>query len=159
MTTTTRTPIATLLAGLGLTVTGLVVLYVDYLAGNVLRGHIRSGYPALPATDIDTAATIYLVYLSILGVLGILFWSVTTWAVATGKRWARWLATAIFLLAGAVALTNLMITDTSGDTGLPPLLGWLGMLPCVAGLAVVVQLWRSSGATSVRARSLRSTAQ
>jgi hypothetical protein len=36
-------------------------------------------------------------------------------------------------------------------------LGWLGMLPCVAGLAAVVQLWRSSGATSVRTRSLRST--
>jgi hypothetical protein len=142
MSTTRRAPIATLLAGLGLTVTGLVVLYADFLAGNALRGHLRAGYPALPTDAIDAAASTYLIYLSILGVLGILFWSVTTWAVATGKRWARWLATVIFLVAGAVSLLNLLITDTSGDTGLPPLLGWLGMLPCVAGLAVVVLLWR-----------------
>ena len=75
--------------------------------------------------------------------LGVLFWSVTSWAVATGKGWARCLATVIFLLAGAASLINLLITDTSGDTGLPPLLGWLGVLPCVAGLATVVQLWRT----------------
>ncbi|WP_217428318.1 hypothetical protein [Microlunatus speluncae] len=142
-TTSRRAPLATLFAGLGLTLVALIVLYVDHLAGNELRSHLRSGYPALAPADIDAAASVYLVYLSVLGVLGVLFWSVTTWAVATGKGWARWLATVIFLLAGAVSLTNLMITDTSGDTGLPPLLGWLGVLPCVAGLAIVVQLWRA----------------
>ena len=138
-----RPPVATMIAGLGLTVVALIVLYVDHVAGNLLRGHLQAGYPDLPTAAVEAADSIYLIYLSIIGVLGILFWSVTTWAVATGKRWARWLATAIFLLASIVSVTNLLITDTSGDTGLPPLFGWLGMLPCVAGLAVVVMLWRT----------------
>lgn len=30
-----------------------------------------------------------------------------------------------------------------GDVGLAPLLGWIGVLPCVAGLAAVTMLWRS----------------
>ena len=39
---------------------------------------------------------------------------------------------------------DLLIRDTSGDTGLPPLLGWAGMLPSLAGLVAVALLWSKS---------------
>ena len=48
-------------------------------------------------------------------------------------------------LGTAVALVDLLIKDTSGDTGLPPLLGWAGMLPCLAGLLAVTLLWSPAG--------------
>jgi hypothetical protein len=51
-------------------------------------------------------------------------------------------ATAVFALGTSVALTALLVKDTSGDTGLAPLLGWVGMLPCLAGLGAVTMLWR-----------------
>jgi predicted permease len=87
------------------------------------------------------AQTTYLVYLSVVAALGILCWLWTIRAVKAGKRWARGGATAMFALGTAIALTDPLIKDTSGDTGLPPLLGWAGMLPCPAGLIAVVLLW------------------
>ena len=33
--------------------------------------------------------------------------------------------------------------------GLPPLLGWFGMLPCLAGLLAVTLLWRQSAGNVV----------
>ena len=50
----------------------------------------------------------------------------------------------MFALGTGIALIDLLVKDTSGDTGLPPLLGWAGMLPCLAGLLVVTLLWRRS---------------
>jgi hypothetical protein len=64
------------------------------------------------------------------------------WAVRTGKRWARGAATTICAAATMVALADLLVRDTSGDTGLPPLVGWVGALPCLAGLVAVALLWR-----------------
>jgi hypothetical protein len=48
----------------------------------------------------------------------------------------------VFAFGPVVALTALLIKDTSGDTGLPPVLGWIGLAPCVAGAAALVKLWR-----------------
>ena len=48
----------------------------------------------------------------------------------------------MFCLGTAAALTALLVKDTSGDTGLPPLLGWIGTLPCLAGLVALTMLWR-----------------
>jgi hypothetical protein len=45
-------------------------------------------------------------------------------------------------MATSVALTDLLIRDTSGDTGLPRLLGWVGILPYLPGLLAVTMLWR-----------------
>jgi hypothetical protein len=125
-------------AGLGLTVVAAIVPYT----ANVLADHIRAGYPTYPQARIDTAVTTYLVLLSIVGALGIFAWVWTIWAVKVGKRWARGTATAMFALGTGVALTGLLVKDTSGDTGLPPLLGWVGMLPCLAGLLAVILLRR-----------------
>jgi hypothetical protein len=139
-----RPAVLALYSGLVLSLVALIVLYVDRATGNVLAGHIRAGYPTYPQADIDAAARFYLVYLSVLGVLAVGCWLLTIWAVRAGKRWARWVASAIFLMATSVALTDLLIKDTSGDTGLAPLHGWLGLLPCAVGLVAVVLLWRRS---------------
>ena len=91
---------------------------------------------------IDSAVTTYLIYLSALGALGVLSWLCTIWAASTRKPWARWVATALFAAGTSIALFNLLVKDTSGDTGLPPLLGWVGMLPSLAGLLAVILLRR-----------------
>jgi hypothetical protein len=62
------------------------------------------------------AQTTYLVYLSVVAALGILCWLWTIRAVKAGKRWARGGATAMFALGTAIALTDPLIKDTSGDT-------------------------------------------
>lgn len=72
--------------------------------------------------------------LTVVGALGILSWIWMIRAVKAGKSWAPWAATTMFALGTSVALTALLVKDTSGDTGLPPLLGWIGVLPCLAGL-------------------------
>ncbi|MFF8812307.1 hypothetical protein [Streptomyces pactum] len=48
----------------------------------------------------------------------------------------------MFLIGTGTGLTGLLTKDTSGDTGLPPAMGWAGMLPCLAGLVAVALLWR-----------------
>ncbi len=54
----------------------------------------------------------------------------------------------MFVLGTGVSLTDLLVKDRSGDTGLPPLLGWVGILPCLPGLAAATLLWRDRHATS-----------
>ena len=146
MTTThhERSAIGAMYAGLGLTVVAIIVPYVDHVTDNVLADHIRAGYPAYAQARIDSAVTTYLVYLSVVGALGIICWLGTIRALKAGKRWARGAATVMFALGTGIALIDLLVRDTSGDTGLPPLLGWAGMLPCLAGLLAVALLWRRS---------------
>ena len=139
-----RSAIGAMCAGLALTVAAMLVPYVDHATGNMLASHIRVGYPTYTQARIDSAVTTYLVYLSVVGALGIICWLWAIWAVKAGKRWARGAATAMFALGTGIALIDLLVKDTSGDTGLPPLLGWAGMLPCLAGLLVVTLLWRRS---------------
>jgi hypothetical protein len=50
----------------------------------------------------------------------------------------------MFGLGAGTAVFDLLVRDTSGDTGLPPLLGWSGLIPCLAGAVAVVRLWRRS---------------
>lgn len=137
-----RWAIAPLYIGLGLTVVSVLALYVDHATANVLAGHIRSGYPSYDQASIDAAAMTYLIYLSVVGALGILSWLFAIWATSTGRPWDGWLAAAMFVVGTSIALFNLLVEDTSGDTGLPPLLGWVGVLPSLAGLAAVILLWR-----------------
>jgi len=137
-----RSAIGAMYAGLGLTVAALIVPYVDHATANTLASHIRAGYPAYTQARIDAAVTTYLVYLSVVAALGIICWIWTIWAVRAGKGWSRGAATAAFALGTGIALFDLLIKDTSGDTGLPPLLGWTGMLPCLAGLLAVTLLWK-----------------
>jgi hypothetical protein len=137
-----RSAINVMYAGLGLTIAAMTVPYVDHATANVLAGHIRADYPAYTQARVNSAVTTYLVYLSIVGALGMLCWLWTIWAVKAGKRWARGAATTMFALGIGIALIDLLVKDTSGDTGLPPLVGWAGMFPCLAGLIAVTLLWR-----------------
>lgn len=128
--------------GLALTVAAVAVPYVDHATANVLASHVRAGYPSYPPARIDSAVTSYLIYLSVAGALGIACWLALIRAVKAGQRWAPAAATVAFALGTSIALTNLLVRDTSGGTGLPPLLGWAGMLPCLAGLVAVTLLWK-----------------
>ncbi|MEU0740467.1 hypothetical protein [Streptomyces sp. NPDC006134] len=128
--------------GLGLTVLAAAVPYADRSATHLMADHIRSGYPGYDQARIDTAVDAYVVLLSVVGVLGVVCWLGAAWAVRAGKRWAR-PASAVMLVFGiGVGLAELLTKDTSGATGLPPALGWVGMAPCLAGLWAVVLLWR-----------------
>ncbi|WP_220472211.1 MFS transporter [Tomitella gaofuii] len=132
-------------AGLILSVLAVIVAYADRAGGPTsLAGHLRSGYPAYSPTQIDAAAHTYLVLLTALGGVGVACWLGAIRAVRTGKRWARCACAATWGAATSLAIAGLVVTDTSGDVGLPPLLGWAGLLPCVAGLVAVVLLRRTS---------------
>jgi hypothetical protein len=134
--------LAAMYAGLLLTVVAAVAPYVDRATGHVLADHIRHGYPTYPPERVDSAVGTWLAILTVVGALGIAGWVTTIWAVGTHKPWARSTATVIFLAGTSVALTALLTKDSSGEVGLAPVLGWLGMLPSVAGLVAVALLWR-----------------
>jgi hypothetical protein len=118
--------------GLALTIVATIAPYVDRATDTVLADHIRDGYPTYTQEQIDAAVTSWLVILSVIGALGITSWCWTIWAMQARKSWAKWAASAMFVLGTSVALSELRVKDTSGDAGLAPLLGWIGMLPCVA---------------------------
>ncbi|WP_433353312.1 hypothetical protein ACQP25_08275 [Microtetraspora malaysiensis] len=139
-----QSAVGAMYAGLGLTVVAMIVPWIDRATGNVLAGHIRAGYPSYSQERIDTAAMTWLVCLSVVGALGIICWFFAIWAVRAGKRWGRSVATLVFALGVSIALFTLLVRDNSGDTGLPPLLGWVEMVPSLAGLLAVVLLWRGS---------------
>lgn len=141
--TPARQPVpAVMWGGLVLTVVALVYPFIDRGTTHVLSEHIRAGYPSYSAARIDQAVTSYLVISSIVGGLGVLGWLSTMWAARTGKRWAPLVASVVFLVALCLALAGLTVKDTSGDVGLAPLMAWLLFLPCLPGLAAVVQLWK-----------------
>ncbi|MGW0551382.1 hypothetical protein [Streptomyces altiplanensis] len=113
-------------AGLALTALATIATYVDRSTTHLLADHIRAGCPNCSQAPVDSAVTAYLVVLSVIGALGVLAWLTTGWAVKAGKPWARPAATVKLMIGTSVALTGLLIKDTSGATGLPPALGWAG---------------------------------
>ncbi|GAA3509566.1 hypothetical protein [Georgenia daeguensis] len=137
-----RAALGAMYVGLALTVVAAITPYIDRATGNLLATHLRAGYPSYTQDRVDSAVTTWLVYLSVLGALGLITWLVTIWAVRTDRRWARPVTTLVLALGLGVGLFNLLVTDTSGDTGLPLLLGSVGMLPSLAGLLAVTLLWR-----------------
>ncbi|WP_232265443.1 hypothetical protein [Streptomyces pactum] len=137
-----RGALGAMYAGLALTVLATLAPYADRGTTHLLADRIRAGYPGYSPARIDSAVTTYLVVLTAIGALGVLAWLTAAWALRAGKRWARPAATALFVIGTGVGLTGLLTEDTSGETGLPPELGWAGMAPCLAGLVAVVLLWR-----------------
>lgn len=134
--------LAAMWTGLALTVAALALPHLDRVTTGLLANHIRTGYPDLAPSQIDAAVTTYLVALSVVGALGILGWLGSLWLARRTPRWAPVVSSLLWITALGIALFALTVTDTSGDTGLPPLLGWAGVVPCLAGLVAVVQQWR-----------------
>ncbi|MEV6646224.1 hypothetical protein [Amycolatopsis sp. NPDC051371] len=130
--------LAALWAGLVLTV---LAAAVPFAATHLLADHLRAGYPAYTPAQIGSAVATYLILLSVIGGLGVLTWLATILAVRAGKRWARAVATAGLALGAGVGLTGLLVRDTAGGTGLPPAVGWAGLVPCLAGVLAVAWLW------------------
>jgi len=130
--------------GLAITVVATIVPFVDRARGDLMAGHVQDGYPSYTHDRVDAAVTAWVLILSVVGALGVLSWIWAIWAVRAGKGWARWAAAGMLALGTSAALTALLVEDTSGDGALAPALGWLGVLPCVAGLVAVTLLWRPS---------------
>ncbi|MEU8705310.1 hypothetical protein [Streptomyces sp. NPDC048565] len=139
-----RMTLGAMYTGLGLTVVATILPYVDRVTTHLLADHIRAGYPSYTDARVDSAVTTYLVLLSVAGALGVLAWLWTIRAVKGRKRWARPVATALFVIGTGIALTGLLTRDTSGDTGLPTVLGLAGTAPSLAALVAVTLLWRRS---------------
>jgi len=150
-----RATLATLYAGLVLTVAVTVAAYVDRTA---LADHVRAGYPRYGEGRVDDAVTAWLAVLTTLGVLGALAWAWTARLVRAGRSGAPWAATAMFVVGTTLALTAALTKDTSGEVGLAPEIGVLLVLPCVAGLLAVSQLWAGRSATSRRGTAGRGAA-
>jgi hypothetical protein len=135
-------------AGLLLTVVATLAPYIDRATGHALADHIRDGYPTYAPDRVDSAVTAWLAVLTVVGALGILGWVLSIWAVRAHKTWARPTATVLFLAGTGLALAAALTKDSSGAVGLAPLLGWIGMLPSLAGLVAVAMLWASPAARS-----------
>jgi hypothetical protein len=138
--------------GLLLTVAATVTPYADRATGHVLANHVRAGYPAYSDARVESAVTTWLAVLTAVGVLGAACWLGSIWAVRSGRPWARWAATTALVAGTTVALSALLTKDTSGEVGLAPLLGVIGLLPSLAGVVAVVLLWRPPGHRPERGR-------
>jgi len=133
---------ATLWLGFALTVVATVVPFVDAATTRELADHVRAGYPAYTAREVDAAVAAYLAILATVGALGIVGWLVTIRGAHRGRRWTAAVATGLLVVGAGLALTGLTVTDTSGDVGLAPAVAWFQVLPCLPGVAAVVMLWR-----------------
>jgi hypothetical protein len=136
-----RSAINVMIAGLALTVIAAIIPFLGQPPGRPIAAHIEAGYPGYGPYQVQAAVTIYWIALATVGGLGAVAWLVTIAATRSRKRWATWLATAAFIVGSTVSLFALTVRDTSGDTGLPPAVGWAGLLPCAVGLLAVVLLW------------------
>ncbi|MFB8414813.1 hypothetical protein ACFC63_04745 [Streptomyces albidoflavus] len=137
-----RGPLTAMYVGIALTVLAAIAPYADRATAHLLADHLRAGYPDYSPARVDSAVDTYLVVTSVVGALGVLAWLTAVWAVKAGERWARPVATGMFVLGAGAGLAGLLTEDTSGATGLPPELGWAGMTPCLAGAVAVALLWR-----------------
>lgn len=134
-----RAALVALSVGLLLTIVAAVAPFVER---SRLAAHISAGYPEYTAGEVTAAVDAWLIVLATVGVLGLAGWLLTSWAVATGKRWAALVTAALFVLGLATAVAGLTFTETPGDVGLAPVFGWLLLLPCLPGLLAVVLTMR-----------------
>ncbi len=136
-----RSPLPALWAGLALTIAVGVHALLDGSTTHLLVDHLRATYPSYDPHEVDTAAGTYVAILLTVAALGAVGWVSTIWAARTHRPWARWLASAYLAIAFVIALAGLTTVDTSGHVGLAPMMGWLLLAPCAAGVVAVAILW------------------
>ncbi|NQE91540.1 hypothetical protein [Nocardia terpenica] len=144
MPSSTRRAVASLYVGLALTViaTVLVPIVVAY-ATNSYTNYIQNAYPDYSTAQVDNYRQTIAIYLVVNGVLGVLAW---LWIARQARRQTRtapFLAVVLFVLGVCWALFNLLVKDSTGYPALTTLMGVIGLVPAIAGLVAVVQLWRA----------------
>ncbi|MGI5171096.1 hypothetical protein ACQEU3_42765 [Spirillospora sp. CA-253888] len=149
MITSTGRPVATrarrptaMYAGLALSALAALAPLVDIATADTLSAHVRAAYPGWRPDQVAADRNAIAGYLAVTGALGVLLWLVAIRAVVTGRRWARTFATAALVAGVLVALTNLGMGGERYDVIVPYAYGTLTLLPCAAGLAAVVSIWR-----------------
>jgi len=125
----------------GIALTALATL-VSFSSTGTLEAHIKKGYPDYTAERVAETLDAYNMLFATVAVLAAACWLWSIWVVKKNKSWARWAISASFLAGLTVALAMVFIRDESGDVGVPTELSLLYLLPCVAGLATVVLVWR-----------------
>jgi hypothetical protein len=138
-----RQAIAAMEVGLALTALALAVPIVDQLTVRGLAAHLHAVYAGYGVSE--PPASVIVTYLVVVGAIGTVSWLVTIWAIRHYRRWARPVATGLFLLATGLAVVNLTASEYGNQPVLPRWLGLVGLLPCLAGLVAVVLLWRGTG--------------
>lgn len=128
--------------GLALTILATVAPLIDIATVDTLSDHVRDAYPNWGPDTVAADRNAMVIYLVVTGVLGTVMWGLSIWAVTTGRRRARALATTGFAAGAIVALMNLSLSGDEYDVILPYLYGTLTLLPCLPGLAAVIHLWR-----------------
>jgi len=151
-TTTTRTASVLLGVGLATTIVATMIPFLGNPAGSAIAEHVRDGYPAYSAQAVASAVDAYLIGLGVIGALGAVAWIVALALTRSHRTAARWVATAAFLVGTALAVFDLVVRDTSGDTGLPLSVGLVGLLPSVVGMIAVLALWKHSTVRGLEAR-------
>ncbi|WEB45490.1 MULTISPECIES: hypothetical protein [Streptomyces] len=139
-----RQAVATMYTGMALTaITTILVPVFIALATDDYTDYISVAYPKLGAEKVSNYQQTMVIYLVVNGAVGILAWLWTLRSAKKGKRSVPVVASVVFALGLVLALFNLLIKDSTGYAALSPLLGIAGLLPCAAGLAAVVMLWRA----------------
>lgn len=142
-TTTTHSRRSTALyIGLALTVIATIAPLLDIATIDTLTAHVRDAYPDWGSDVVSADRNAIAIWIAVGSGLGIPLWLLTIWAVNAQKRWARVVAVIGFALGLLVALINLSIGGDRYDVVVPYAYGTLTLLPCVAGIAAMVAIWR-----------------
>lgn len=128
--------------GLALAVIATVAPLVDLATADTTWDHVRDAYPTWSDALVRGDRNAIVLWLVITGTLGVLTWLWTIYAVTARKRWALRATVTAFVAGTSVALANLTMPGGQYDIIVPPVLGWLTLLPCLAGLAAVVSIRR-----------------
>jgi hypothetical protein len=123
--------------GLLLTVITMIALIIDQTNGYSIADHVDALYAPLRLHP-DPNVLFGILYVT--GVFGVLLWLTMIWAVRRHKRWARVIASIIFVVAASIALLALFVSEY-GTPIFPTSWGLFGLLPSIAGLVAVILLW------------------
>ncbi|MEU7315460.1 hypothetical protein [Streptomyces sp. NPDC007083] len=139
-------PLGAMYIGLALTAVSALAPLVDVATVDTIAGHVRAAYPQWGPGAVGRDRTAITLYLALTGGLGVLLWLVVIRAVAADRRWARAGATSAWGVGVTVAMANLGMGGEHYEVIVPVGYGLLTLLPCVAGGAAVLRLWRRRGA-------------
>ncbi|MGW1374186.1 hypothetical protein ACWD6P_07900 [Streptomyces sp. NPDC002446] len=142
-----RQAVVTMYVGLALSVIATVIVpLLVALATSSYTDYIKTAYPTYDADKVSNYQQMMLMYLVANGVIGAVTWLWVLRRTKKQKAATFTVASIVFVLALSLALFNYLVKDSTGYAALSPLLGIANLVPCVAGLAAIVMLWRGRAA-------------